>query len=140
MRKIAVAVITLGVALSSCSKATTPAGQTAAAPRSSPNLITRDEIMSTPVDNAYDAVQRLRPAFLRPKTIAGTAQNVNGSTVVHDYAVVYIDGIRKGGFEFLRSLPTREIAEVRYLNVTDATTRYGMNVPAGVIDVRLIGR
>src|SRR4051812_32228855 len=123
MRRIVMATLVLGAAASACSK---PATQTdpSATPRSSPNVITRDEITSTTMENAYDAIQRLRPAFLRAKTIAGSAQNANGSQVVQGYAVVFIDGLRKGGIEYLRTIPTREIAEVRYLNATDATTRY----------------
>jgi hypothetical protein len=54
--------------------------------------------------------------------------------------VVYVDGIRKGSPEYLRSIPTNEVSEIRYLSVQDATTRYGMNVEAGVLDVKLIGR
>jgi hypothetical protein len=138
MRRIVIATLVLGAAVSACSKPATQADPTAT-PRSSPNLITRDEITSTTMENAYDAIQRLRPAFLRPRSIAGTAQTANGSQA-QSYAVVFIDGLRKGGLEYLRAIPTREVAEVRYLNATDATTRYGMNVPAGVIDVKLIGR
>ena len=139
MRRTAIAMIALGAALSACSKATNQS-EAVTAPRSSPNLITRDEIAATRLDNAYEAVQRLRPAFLRARTIAGSTQNAGGSTVVQDYPVVYLDGLRKGGPDYLRTIPTREVAEIRYLSSTDATTRYGMNVPAGVIDVKLIGR
>ena len=53
---------------------------------------------------------------------------------------VFVDGLRKGSPEYLRSIPKAEVQEIRYLPVQDATTRYGLNVPAGVLDVKIIGR
>ena len=84
------------------------------------------------VDNAYDAVQRLRPNMLRARTTSAPGANQT--------PVVFVDGIRKGSIEYIRSIPRGEVQEIRYLNVQDATTRYGMNVPAGVLEVKLIGR
>lgn len=129
--------IAFGLFLSACSGRNQDTGN-GATPRASANVITRQELAGVggQVVNTYDAVQRLRPSFLRARTIAGAT---NGSSV-QGYAVVYVDGIRKGSPEYLRSIPTTEVSEVRYLNAMDATTRYGMNVPAGVIDVRLMGR
>lgn len=108
--------------------------------RSNSNLLTRQELSTANVDNAFDAVQRLRPAFLRARTIAGSGQTSSGATVVQGLPEVFVDGLRKGSPDYLRTIPTREVAEIRYLSAIDATTRYGMNVPAGVIDVKLIGR
>lgn len=108
--------------------------------RSNSNLLTRQELSTVNVDNVFDAVQRLRPAFLRARTIAGSGRTSTGATVVQGYPEVFVDGLRKGSPEYLRTIPTREVSEIRYLSAIDATTRYGMNVPAGVIDVKLIGR
>lgn len=83
------------------------------------------------VQTLYEAVQRLRPAFLRARTTSAGPGFL---------PVVYVDGMRKGSPEILRTIPTSEVAEIRYLTVQDATTRYGMNVEAGVLDVKLIGR
>lgn len=99
--------------------------------RSTSNLLTAREIAATPAVDAYDAIQRLRPAFLRSRS---TASRSNA------YAVVYVDGIRKGSLEALRLIRADEVAEIRYLNAMDATTRYGMNVEAGVIQVTLVSR
>jgi hypothetical protein len=139
MVRRAVSAIALGLVFSACSARTEDSGN-GAAPRTSSNVITRQELAAVQVPNAYDAVQRLRPSFLRPRTIAGGTKTAGGSSTVQDYAVVYVDGIRKGGPEYLRTIPTAEISELRYLSAMDATTRYGMNVAAGVIDVKLMGR
>lgn len=112
-----------------CSSSTQGSG---AGPRSASNLVTRQELSTVTVDNAYDAVQRLRPNMLRARTTSAPGANQT--------PVVFVDGIRKGSIEYLRSIPRGEVQEIRYLNVQDATTRYGMNVPAGVLDVKLIGR
>jgi len=98
---------------------------------SSSNVLTRQELSTVAVQNLYDAVNRLRPAFLRARTTS------SGPGFLPE---VFVDGLRKGSTEVLRTISTMEVAEIRYLSVQDATTRYGMNVPAGVLDVKLIGR
>ncbi len=135
----AVSALAFGLMFAGCSPGNQDTGN-GATPRTSNNVITRQELVSVQMANAYDAVQRLRPSFLRPRTIAGGTLTGRGSSSVQDYAVVYVDGIRKGNPDFLKTIPTAEISEVRYLNAMDATTRYGMNVAAGVIDVKLMGR
>jgi hypothetical protein len=125
MRK-ALAALALVIAASCSQTSQTPAGA-----RSSSNLLTAREIASTPAVDAYDAVQRLRPNFLRSRSTASTS---------NAYPVVYVDGLRKGGVEYLRVIRAAEVAEIRYLSAIDATTRYGMNVEAGVLDVKLITR
>lgn len=114
----------------SCSKATQGTGTSTGA-RGASNLITRQEIATIPATDGYDAVQRLRPEFLRPRSTASRTTA---------YAVVFVDGINKGAPEALRLLRSPEIAEIRFLSAVDATTRYGLNVPAGVIQVTLITR
>jgi hypothetical protein len=94
-------------------------------------VLTRQEISTITVQNLYEAIQRLRPAFLRARTTSAGPGFL---------PVVFVDGIRKGSPEYLRGIPTAEVSEVRYLTVQDATTRYGMNVEAGVLDVKLMGR
>ena len=54
--------------------------------RASSNVLTQQEIAATPVTNAYEALERLRPRFLRPQSTATRTQ---------EYAVVYVDGVRR---------------------------------------------
>jgi hypothetical protein len=126
MRRIVVGILVV-LAASGCSKGN---GTTAGA-RPSSDLLTQKEISTVSVSNAYDAVQRLRPTFLRPRSTA---------TRTMEYAIVFLDGIRSGGPETLKTIPAGQIKEIRYLNARDATTRYGLNVSAGVLEVRLLGR
>lgn len=100
-------------------------------PRPRTNVLTQEEIAAAPVNNAYEALSRLRPRFLQPHATGGRPQTA--------YAVVYIDGVRRNGGldEILRSIAASSIMEIRYLTAVDATSRYGLDVQGGVIDVKL---
>ncbi len=118
------AVFGLVAAMCSCNWKSQPAAE-----RGSSDLLTRQEIAAIPADNAFDAVQRLRPEFLRERATGfGNSER----------PVVYINGIRQGGVEVLRSIAASSVSEIRYLSAASASTRYGLNVSAGVIDVKVI--
>jgi hypothetical protein len=77
----------------------------------------------------YTVVQQLRPNWL---TIRGQATPTGGVRQVR----VVIDGtVQPGGPEVLRTLRGTQVQELRYLSGQDATTRYGMDVEGGVIEV-----
>ncbi len=95
-----------------------------------PNLITTDELRALNVSNAYEAVERLRPMFLRTR-------GVQSATAEAQLPVVYIDGIRQGGPEVMRTLPLTDVQEIRYISAADATTRYGTNHTGGAIEIRI---
>ena len=101
-------------------------------PRPRNNVLTREEIAAAPVTTAYDALDRLRPSFLRPHATGGRPATA--------YAVVFIDGVRRGALDVLRSVAANSILEIRYLTAADATTRYGLDIQGGVIDVKLLVR
>jgi hypothetical protein len=125
--KRAIAVAALAIAFAGCGGKSAPTG----ALRTSADLITREEIMKQPVENVYDAVQRLRPGFLRARSTA---------TRTTAYPVVFVDGIRRGDPETLRTIPTRGVDEIRYIKALDATTRYGLNIEGGVIEVKMLSQ
>ena len=87
-----------------------------------------DEIRSAPrgIDNAYDAVTRLRPDFLRSHP---------GTDGVSQHPVIYVDFARMGGSDALRSIPVSTILEIRYFSPITAGLWFGPNNPAGVIAV-----
>src|SRR5687768_5443015 len=129
MRRVFAGLALVVAVAAGCSKASrTESGEAA---RGTTNLVTRQEIASIPEGNLYDALQRLRPAFLRPRSTATAGNQV---------PIVFVDGLRRGSLDYLRAINNREVAEVRYVGAIDATTRYGMNVPAGVLDVKLVSR
>jgi hypothetical protein len=49
--------------------------------------------------------------------------------------LVYMHNQRYGGVEWLRIFQSDNIAEIRYVNARDATTRWGTGHSGGVIEV-----
>jgi hypothetical protein len=90
------------------------------------DVITAEEL-TTQTGTARQAIERLRPRFLR----------VRGPSTIHspeaDRIVVYVDNTRMGGVEVLDQLRSEDITEIRYLGSADATSRYGMGHSAGAI-------
>jgi hypothetical protein len=103
------------------------------APRNGPprsrNVITAEEIAPLNVSTAWDIVQRLRPDYLRSR---GSTSITRPSA---QYAVVYVNGVRAGGLEQLRSIRAGDVETIRYISASDATTRWGTDHSGGVIEV-----
>jgi len=92
-----------------------------------PNLITQDEIERVTATNAYDAVQMLRPSFLRTRGVTSAV------TVMPEMAIVYLDGMKMGDVGQLQRIPTVGIVSIRYINAIDANQRYGRGHEGGAI-------
>jgi outer membrane receptor for ferrienterochelin and colicin len=92
-------------------------------------LITEDEIVQSHAMTAYDAIQHLRGNFLH---LRGTVSLLGTSS---PYPTVYVDGMRYGSIDALRSIPAVQIATIRLYRAWDAETRYGSNNMGGVIAV-----
>lgn len=91
-------------------------------------VITQQELRESAARDAYQAVQMLRPDWLRGRgasTLAGAPPDI----------VVYLDGQRLGNKNMLAQLTTNGIKEVRFYNAGDATQRWGTGHSAGVIEV-----
>ena len=104
----------------------TAAMSAAATPRGSANVIVEAEIPASGAQNALEIIQRVRPSMLRAR---------NGSTAetgVMDI-VFYLDGIRAGDRQALTAVPAHNVKEIRFLNATDATTRFGTGHALGAI-------
>lgn len=93
------------------------------------SLIARDEIDTSPATNAYDLVYQIRPLWLRGRG----SPNLRGGAPV--LPVVYVGHVRQGSVEALRGIATNGLLELRYLDATSATTRYGDGHSGGVIEV-----
>ena len=88
------------------------------------------EIGSAQVQDAHEAVVRLRPEFLRQRS-RPTADEPGGA-----YPMVYVNGVREGGPETLRTIPAGAVVEIRYVSPTAASDEFGRYYAAGVIAVR----
>jgi hypothetical protein len=94
-----------------------------------PDVIGRDEIDASSATNAYDLVSQVRPNWLRGR---GTP-SIRSTQI--QLPVVYLEDRRQGALDVLRSFPTAAVAELRYINATSATTRFGNGHAGGVIQV-----
>ena len=112
------------VALTACASA----GNSSGIPKDS-SVITREEIAASMESNAYDAVARLRPLFLKSRG----RSTINGQ--VNDYATVFVDGVRYGDLSSMRGIVTNQVQMIRYLGGPDAVTKYGMQYGSGAIEV-----
>ncbi|HJU73553.1 MAG TPA: hypothetical protein VJ717_07390 [Gemmatimonadaceae bacterium] len=100
------------------------------AQRRDPNLITRAEIdQATWANNAFDLVQRLRPAFLRiggPTNWSGAAQT----------PLVRLNEQELGDHGALRQIAVGAIEEIRFYSAPDATAKFGGTRGRPVIAVK----
>ncbi|MCZ6916234.1 MAG: hypothetical protein O7I93_05625 [Gemmatimonadetes bacterium] len=91
--------------------------------RRSTNLITPEEWQGQSVTTALDAVRRLRPGWLQPRGQTGLPSVFRNNTRWGDDP------------RSLETLLLTEIAEIRFMNGPDATTRFGTGYPGGIIQV-----
>lgn len=96
----------------------------------SADVITAGELTQTQgLQTAWDAVQRLRPRFLRnggPTSFRGGLDN---------RAIVRVDDTVTGAAEALRSVDIQHVKEIRYYSAADATARFGGTYGRPVIHV-----
>jgi hypothetical protein len=95
------------------------------------NFITTEEIAASQTTNVYDAINNLRPMFLRSR-----GQTTFDPSVVQT-AVVFVDGQKFGSVETLKTMPVLQVTSIRFLTPSDATTKYGTGYMAGIIEVSM---
>ena len=98
-----------------------------------PGLITTEQIAKSPATNAYDAIDGIRPIWLRSR--GQNTLDPSQVTSANTYAAVFVDGQRYGDINSLRSMPIYQIRRIRFMSGSDATTKYGTGYPAGIIEV-----
>lgn len=94
-----------------------------------PNVITAEEIETVRAANAYELISKLRANFLRSR-----GQN---SVLLKQpkEPTVFLDTVEFGPIASLRTIPVSNIAEIRFIEGWDATTKYGTNHVSGVIQI-----
>jgi hypothetical protein len=118
-RVLKCASIALLLTLGACASAGTTASKD---PKASSIRITKAEIDASNASSAYDVVSQLHPDWLRPPRSAmsgaiGAGQA--GSTAMRTPVVlVYLDGVRMGGIDQLRSLTAASVMSIEYADAT----------------------
>lgn len=89
-----------------------PAGATS-------NRIVLAELADLPEMDAYQAIERLRPRWLRSR--AG------------DPIQLYVDGSRRTNVRDLQTMRVSDIEQMEFMSANDATTRYGTGHAGGAV-------
>jgi hypothetical protein len=93
-------------------------------------LTTAELTRVSPSLTAYEAIERLRPFYLRPRPVYGRAAVIS----------VYINGSYAGNADVLRTLTPGAIQSARYLQRSEATAFAGVLTPGdSFIMVTLVG-
>jgi hypothetical protein len=103
--------------------------------RRSTTVITEAELRNSSATNLYQAVQVMRPQWLRtrgPTSLGGTARTGGEGSQL----MIYMDNTRYGSVESLRSLSLQGIVELRYLDASEATNRFGTGHTMGAIVIK----
>jgi hypothetical protein len=110
------------------------------------HLITAEELADMLGQNGYEAVEKLRPHWLRRGERRITLDRGRAAEMGSSYTdvsttelrlTVFVDQTEMGGVEELQRLRNDEIREIRFLSGSDAQQRYGARFSAGVIHVTL---
>jgi hypothetical protein len=106
------------------------ATERAAPVRRDPAVISREELADQSIVSlsAYDAILRLRPAWLNPR---GTASLSNTGDRL---PAVLINNSRRT-VDALRSLAVADVESLHMVEARDATTRFGTGYVNGLIEV-----
>lgn len=94
-------------------------------------VVTEAELASLGDRSAYEALQQVRPTFLRSRD-AQTTSNPSPTAVA-----VFVNGGRTEGVEALRTIRASTVKEMRFYEPQDANTKFGTGHNGGVIEVTL---
>jgi hypothetical protein len=97
------------------------------------DVITRAQMAGLEHLSVYDAVRRLKPAWLR--TSRGTDSFITEMQSRRGVRV-YVDGALRGGAAELRQLSVQDVQEVRRLDARQATMEFGMDHTEGALLVK----
>ena len=106
-----------------------PKVATGAPARGNANLILDSEIQASGANNALEAIQRLRPAMLRNRGNNAVQEGSGGVNGI----MLYVDGIKQGTIDQAANVGALTVKEIRYINASDATQRFGTGHPVGAI-------
>ncbi|MGH7717804.1 MAG: hypothetical protein ACREON_03020 [Gemmatimonadaceae bacterium] len=129
-----VATVAVGVALVSCAPLRSTAGEheLQTSTYSAKNVVSASELGGASERSLYDALRRVRPELLWRRY--PSPSNPQGY-----YAALVIDGTPMGNALDARTIPARQVREVRFMDRSEALLRYGAGSEGGAIVVS-IGR
>ena len=99
--------------------------------RGSRFIISETEIRESSATNAYEAIQQLRPGLL------DRDQRRSIDMYTSSGVIVYLNGVRYGDKESLKSISALQIEEIKYLSASEATVKYGSDHSGGAFLIKV---
>lgn len=132
MRPIITLLFVTATLIGCSSSSTSTSGSTGARTavrRGSSTLIARAELAALPTGtNALEAIQRLRPTMLRTR---GTDSIMLQADPIH----IFLNANKLGGPDALSGVQANELEEIRFLNASEATQKWGTGYTNGAIQL-----
>ena len=94
-------------------------------------VVTEQELATVGDRSAYEALQQLRPSFLRSRDVQ------TESNPIPKAVDVYVNGGRADGLAALESIRASTVKEMRFYEPQDANTKFGLGHNGGLIAVTL---
>jgi hypothetical protein len=91
--------------------------------------LTLAELADVNANNLYDAIEKLRPEWLTSRGPTSVTDNTPS------LADVYMNGTMLGNADYLRNVGLIDVTAVRYWDTGQASARFGMGHPRGVIEI-----
>jgi hypothetical protein len=130
-RSFAIAML---VAAGACASGGASTGDTSSS--TSRYAISQAELPSTGTETAYDAIQRLRPDFLRPRPSQSyNLQPDGGASGPAPAPALIVNGQRAGDISDLRQIAATSLKSVRYYTIEQAKRKFGMQYAGGAIEI-----
>jgi hypothetical protein len=104
------------------------------APRGGRNLLTAEDLLSKNYNNLYEALDALRPFWLRARGPSRLDMSGQGPSVR-----VYLDEVRLGAVDELKLMSIRTIRRVTFLSAPEAQARYGVGNESGALVIETLG-
>lgn len=103
------------------------------AQRRDQRVITREELAErTDLVTAYDAVRLLRPNWLRRGSVS-RMQDPGAPSADNSGVLIFVDEMEWPGLTDLRNLPAAQVLEMRYLDRSQASTRFGRDIGPSIV-------
>ncbi|MGH7617174.1 MAG: hypothetical protein ACREPM_08110 [Gemmatimonadaceae bacterium] len=111
-----------------------PSGSETPRTRSDRAVISTEELRSSRETSLYDAIQRMRPEWLRTRGATSIQTGMSGNTAP-DAINVFQDLQKLGSVDVLRSIAITQASSLRFYTASEAQMRFGTGNPNGAIQI-----
>jgi hypothetical protein len=97
------------------------------------DVITSEEIarVGGKGGTAYDVVRSLRPRWLKSRDMF--LEGGNNDLIKSEGAHVYLNDVDQGNLDYLKTIPTELVAELRWISANEAGARFGPANGPGIV-------